>query len=121
MVTDATLPVLTRRGDDGGDLELRELEKQLRRGADAKIDAKLQAGAMGKIETSSKSKYALRKGPSGMRGLDWSIADVVTAANQKKQLEVLDLIHDAQDEIFPPRLTIRAPASAPAPDADVRR
>ena len=39
--------------------------------------------------------------------------------NQKKQLEVLDLIHDAQDEIFPPRLTIRAPAWAPAPDADV--
>ena len=62
--------------DGSGALELKELEKLLRRGSSVKLDAKLQAGAMGEIETSSKSKYALRKGPSGMRGSALSHIDI---------------------------------------------
>ena len=49
--------------DGSGALELKELQKLLRRGSAVKLDTKLQAGAAGKIETSRGNKHALRGGP----------------------------------------------------------
>ena len=48
--------------DGSGSLSLSELNKQLRRGAGVQLDASLQPGAVGEIETESSNKYALRKG-----------------------------------------------------------
>ena len=48
--------------DGSGFLELKEIDKLLRRGSTIKLDDKLQAGAMGAIETQSQNKHALRKG-----------------------------------------------------------
>ena len=47
--------------DGSGVLELREVEKQLRRGSSIVLDAKLQAGGAGAIETQRGGKHALRK------------------------------------------------------------
>ena len=47
--------------DGSGVLELREVEKQLRRGSSIVLDSKLQAGAMGEIELERGNKAALRK------------------------------------------------------------
>ena len=49
--------------DGSGALELKELQKLLRRGSAVRLDTKLQAGAAGKIETSRGNKHALRGGP----------------------------------------------------------
>ena len=48
--------------DGSGVLELREVEKQLRRGSSIVLDAKLQAGGAGAIELGRGNKAALRKG-----------------------------------------------------------
>ena len=53
--------------DGSGRLELKEIEKQLRRGADVQLDPKLQAGSMGKIETKSKNKSS-REGDKAPKG-----------------------------------------------------
>ena len=42
--------------DNSGALELKELGRLLRRGSEIQLDPKLQAGAMGKIETKAKSR-----------------------------------------------------------------
>ena len=42
--------------DNSGALELKELGRLLRRGSTVKLDPKLQAGAMGKIETRATNK-----------------------------------------------------------------
>ena len=47
--------------DGSGQLTMDELQTQLRRGADVELDAKLRAGAMGRIETEKTNKVALRK------------------------------------------------------------
>ena len=46
--------------DKSGQLEIKELQKQLRRGGEIELDAALQDGAQGKIETEAKNKTALR-------------------------------------------------------------
>ena len=48
--------------DDSGEISYEELHKQLRSGAEVELDAALQAGAMGEIETASKNAIALRGG-----------------------------------------------------------
>ena len=45
--------------DGSGSLELKELDKKLRRGGEIKLDAKLQAGGAGKIESGYLATSAL--------------------------------------------------------------
>ena len=54
--------------DGNGSLDYKELNKELRRGASVELDAALQDGALGEIETESKNKHSLRKdGPQTTR------------------------------------------------------
>ena len=59
-------PTLPGAGDPDGSgvLELRELNKLLRRGGEVQLDAKMQAGAAGEIKVKAENKSALRKGVS---------------------------------------------------------
>ena len=54
--------------DGSGVLELKEIEKLLRRGSTIQLDDKLKVGAAGEIETTSENKFALRKGKLEKRG-----------------------------------------------------
>ena len=51
--------------DGSGEIELRELQKVMRRGADVKLAKELQPGAMGRIETESTNAIALRTSARG--------------------------------------------------------
>ena len=51
--------------DGGGAISIDELNKALRRGGDVKLAAGMQAGAAGKIETSSKNKSTRLAAPAG--------------------------------------------------------
>ena len=54
--------------DGNGTLDYKELNKELRRGASVELDAALQDGYLGEIETESKNKHSLRKdGPQTTR------------------------------------------------------
>ena len=46
--------------DQGGEISLRELNTQLRRGAEVQLAARMQAGGAGAIELESKNSKALR-------------------------------------------------------------
>ena len=48
--------------EETGQVDYKQLNKALRRGASVELDASLQAGAAGEIETASTTKIALRKG-----------------------------------------------------------
>ena len=60
-------PMLAGRQNDlldtdcNGMLDYKELNKELRRGASVELDAALQDGALGEIETKSKNKHSLWK------------------------------------------------------------
>ena len=56
--------------DGSGVLELREVEKQLRRGSSIALDPKLQVGGAGEIETQRGGKHALRRGGAPFGRLD---------------------------------------------------
>ena len=47
--------------DGSGELSLQELNKQLRRGGEVTLDAKMQAGGAGEITLESKNATALRR------------------------------------------------------------
>ena len=77
--------------DGSGKLELKEMEKQLRRGADVTLVAALRDGAAGEIELESTNKFALRKGKVNsndsnlLQGLDLIEGSDVTYAEQVRQ------------------------------------
>ena len=58
METDALFDAFDE--DGSGAIDYRELHRQLRMHSRIEIDACLQAGAMGDIETEAKNKHALR-------------------------------------------------------------
>ena len=55
--------------DGSGKLAMKEVEKQLRRGSEIELDAKMQAGAAGEIKVKAENKSALRRGVSLKSGL----------------------------------------------------
>ena len=55
--------------DGSGTIEMRELNKFLRRGGEVQLDAKMQAGAAGEIKVKAENKSALRRGVSLKSGL----------------------------------------------------
>ena len=73
--------------DGSGKLEMKEVEKRLRRGSEIQLDAKMQAGAAGKIETKSMNKHASRKGmlKEGSRGT--SMRNVNLSASSDKPIQ----------------------------------
>jgi len=55
--------------DGSGTIEMRELNKFLRRGGEVQLDAKMQTGAAGEIKVKAENKSALRRGVSLKSGL----------------------------------------------------
>ena len=72
-------------GDGSGFVELSELQKILRRGADIKLSAKLQDGAMGVIETESKNLHGLREN-AREGSLSKPLKDLVSVAELRDAL-----------------------------------
>ena len=66
--------------DGSGALELKELEKLLRRGSSVKLDAKLQAGCAGEIELERGNKAALRTEKKDAFGRDAKLMQGVDIA-----------------------------------------
>ena len=98
------------RSDQTGVLELKELERLLRRGANVTIDTSLQAGGAGAIETKRDSKIALRKGGVDKAGStllqgfgideasELSVAEQLCDALCKAAVHVVDLFREWDDD-----------------------
>jgi hypothetical protein len=98
--------------DGSGALELKELEKRLRRGGAVKLDDKLQAGAMGDIGTKSENKHALRKGKLQRQGSlllqgmdidedsDKTVGEQLREALSKAAVRVIDLFREWDEVVL---------------------
>ena len=94
--------------DGSGHLELKELQKQLRRGADITLSADMEAGAAGNITLASKNKVALRtkkvnrRNSTMMGGLDLDeskpVAEQLRDALHQKGLRVIDIFREMDDD-----------------------
>ena len=96
--------------DGSGALELKEIEKLLRRGSTVKLDAKLQAGGAGEIVMKSTTKHAIRKGKVERQGSvllqgldvdedsDKSVAEQLRDALSKSAARVIDLFREWDDD-----------------------
>ena len=92
--------------DNSGALELKELGRLLRRGSEIQLDPKLQAGAMGKIETKAKNKTrsaprtVQRQNSVLLQGFDVdedsekSVAEQLRDALAKASVRVIDLFRE---------------------------
>ena len=100
--------------DKSGEISYDELNSKLHEAmmarAGVQLDDKLKAGAMGKIETESKNKFALRVGPAenvsaamGTTKIDMSegappLKDQLRDALQKNLARVIDLFREWDDD-----------------------
>ena len=93
--------------DGSGALELKELNRLLRRGSTIKLDDKLQAGGAGEIETNRDNKFALRKGGPGEasslrfdidESSDKTVSEQLRDALVKASVRVIDLFRDWDDD-----------------------
>ena len=94
--------------DKSGVLTFDELNKKLRRGSAVALDASLQAGAAGSIETESTTKIAVRKGPtkrgSSLGNIDMSASSGKSVAGQlrdilsKNAVRVIDLFREWDED-----------------------
>ena len=80
--------------DGSGKLAMKEVEKQLRRGSEIQLDAKMQAGAAGKIETKSANKHGSRKGmlKEGSRGTSMRNVNLSAASDKPIQEQLRDAL-----------------------------